>query len=177
MTERGLRVAVAGTGAFGRNHLRVYSELAADGVTLAAAIEPVEARAAEVKSKYGIPVFATVEDALRAELKLDAASVAVPTGQHHAVTRQMLEAGVDCLVEKPIAATLAEEWSVMEPTSGLRANAARLVERFDLKAADALQLAAALEWCENSPFGDVFLTADQKLREAAVVSGFDGKRL
>ena len=41
-----LRVAVAGTGAFGRNHLRVYSEL--PGVTLAAAIEPNAERAAEV---------------------------------------------------------------------------------------------------------------------------------
>ena len=40
--------------------------------------------------------------------KLDAASVAVPTVHHHAVARQLLAAGVDCLVEKPLAATLAE---------------------------------------------------------------------
>ena len=41
-----LRVAVAGTGAFGRNHLRVYREMA--GVTLVAAIEPEDGLAAEV---------------------------------------------------------------------------------------------------------------------------------
>jgi hypothetical protein len=44
-----------------------------------------------------------------------------------------------------------------------------------LKAADALQLAAALEWSENIPHGKVFIAADQRLREAAVLSGFDAK--
>jgi predicted dehydrogenase len=105
---RALRVAVAGTGAFGRNHLRVYQELAAEGVTLAAAIEPDDERAAEVAAKYDVPVFASVEDALAADLKLDAASVAVPTVYHHAIASDLLAAGVDCLVEKPLAATLAE---------------------------------------------------------------------
>uniref|UniRef100_E6QPG9 Oxidoreductase n=1 Tax=mine drainage metagenome TaxID=410659 RepID=E6QPG9_9ZZZZ len=101
-----LRVAVVGTGAFGRNHLRVYSELA--GVELAAAVEPDAERAAEVERQYGIPVFRTVEAALRADLKLDAASVAVPTMSHCAVAGELLRAGVDCLVEKPLATTLAE---------------------------------------------------------------------
>ena len=103
-----LRVAVAGTGAFGRNHLRVYSELADQGVILAAAIEPVSSRAAEIAEKYRIPVFDSVDAALRADLCLDAASVAVPTVFHHAVASQLLAAGVDCLVEKPIAASLSE---------------------------------------------------------------------
>jgi predicted dehydrogenase len=105
---RELRVAVAGTGAFGRNHLRVYHELAANGVKLVAAIDPDEARAAEAAERYGIAVFASVEAALAADLRLDAASVAVPTIHHHAVASQLLEAGVDCLVEKPLAAKLSE---------------------------------------------------------------------
>lgn len=45
---------------------------------------------------------------LSADLHLDAASVAVPTVQHHAVACALLEAGLDLLVEKPLAATLAE---------------------------------------------------------------------
>jgi predicted dehydrogenase len=106
--RRALRVAVVGTGSFGQNHLRVYQELAAEGVTLAAAIEPDDARAAEVAEKYDVPVFASVEDALSADLELDAASVAVPTLYHHAVASELLAAGVDCLVEKPLAASLAE---------------------------------------------------------------------
>src|ERR1700735_2135852 len=103
-----LRVLVAGTGAFGRNHLRVYREMAAEGVMLAAAIEPDDGRAAEIAEQYEIPVFANVGDALTADLKLDAASVAVPTVHHCAVAGELMAAGVDCLVEKPLAATLAE---------------------------------------------------------------------
>jgi predicted dehydrogenase len=106
--RRELRVAVAGTGAFGQNHLRVYQEFAAEGVTLVAAIEPDAARAAETAEKYGVAVFPSVDAALRADLKLDAVSVAVPTVHHCAVAGELLAAGVDCLVEKPLAASLAE---------------------------------------------------------------------
>ena len=105
-----LRVAVAGAGAFGRNHLRVYRELetAGQGVALAAAVEPDAARAAEAAAQYAIPVFASVDELLAADLKLNAATVAVPTVHHHAVAAALLDAGLDLLVEKPLAATLAE---------------------------------------------------------------------
>ena len=105
-----MRVAVAGAGAFGRNHLRVYRELemAGQGIALAAAVEPDAARAADAAAKYAIPVFSTVDELLAADLKLDAATVAVPTVHHHAVASALLDAGLDLLVEKPLAATLAE---------------------------------------------------------------------
>ncbi|UWZ86103.1 Gfo/Idh/MocA family protein [Occallatibacter riparius] len=105
-----MRVAVAGTGAFGRNHLRVYRELqqADAGVELAAAVEPDPGRAAGVEAQYSIPVFATVEELLKSGPRIDAASVAVPTIHHHAVAAQLLDAGLDVLVEKPICATLSE---------------------------------------------------------------------
>jgi hypothetical protein len=45
-----------------------------------------------------------------------------------------------------------------------------------LAVADSIQLAAALEWCEYAPQGRVFLTADQKLRDAALLSGFDAEQ-
>jgi len=111
-----LRVAVAGAGAFGRNHLRVYRELETAGqdVALVAALEPDAARAAETAAKYGIPVFATVDELLRADLKLDAATVAVPTVHHHAVAAALLDAGLDLLVEKPLAATLKEADDLIE---------------------------------------------------------------
>jgi len=105
-----VRVAVAGAGAFGRNHLRVYRELEAAGlgVSLVAALEPDAARAAEAESGYSIPVFSTVEELLSADLRLDAASVAVPTMHHHTVASALLDAGLDLLVEKPLAASLPE---------------------------------------------------------------------
>jgi predicted dehydrogenase len=105
-----LRVAVAGAGAFGRNHLRVYRELeaAGRGVALVAAIEPDADCAADVAARYAIPVFSTVDEALAADLNLHAATVAVPTVHHHAVALALLDAGLDLLVGKPLAATLAE---------------------------------------------------------------------
>ena len=103
-------MAVAGTGAFGRNHLRVYRELeqVGAGVQLVAAVEPDPGRAAEAEAQYGITVYASVEELLKADLRLDAATVAVPTIHHHALGCALLDAGVDVLVEKPITATLAE---------------------------------------------------------------------
>ena len=105
-----MRVAVAGAGAFGRNHLRVYRELetAGLGVVLVAAVEPNPARAAETAAKYAIPVFSSPDELLAADLKLDAATVAVPTVHHHAVASVLLDGGLDLLVEKPLAATLAQ---------------------------------------------------------------------
>jgi predicted nucleic acid-binding protein len=81
----------------------------------------------------------------------------------------------DCAKARLVATALAEEWSVIQPSNALRARAMQLVDRYDLRAADAMQLAAALEWCEEVPQGEVFVTADQKLREAVVLSGFDGR--
>jgi predicted dehydrogenase len=105
-----LRIAVAGAGAFGRNHLRVYRELEAAGrpVILAAVVEPDAVRAAEASEKYSLPVFPSIEKLLSAGLGLDAASVAVPTIGHHEAASALLEAGLDLLVEKPIAATLEQ---------------------------------------------------------------------
>jgi len=101
---------VAGAGSFGRNHLRVYRELetAGEGVALVAAIEPNAERAAETAAKYAIPVFASPQELLDSGLAVDAATVAVPTVYHHAAASVLLDGGLDLLVEKPLAATLAE---------------------------------------------------------------------
>ena len=72
-------MAVAGAGAFGRNHLRVLRELeaAGAGVTLAAVVEPDTERGAEAAAKHGVPIFNSVEQLLTAGIGLDAAIVAV----------------------------------------------------------------------------------------------------
>jgi predicted dehydrogenase len=125
---------VAGTGAFGRNHLRVYRELetAGLGVALVAAIEPDAARAADTAAKYAIPVFASVDELLAADLKLDAATVAVPTVNHHAVASPLLDAGLDLLVEKPLAASLTEADDLLDrATKGKRILQPGHLERFN----------------------------------------------
>jgi len=103
-------VVVAGAGVFGRHHLRVLRELetAGLGAALAAAVEPEAHRAREAAARYAIPVFSSVEELLAARLQLDAACVAVPTVHHHAIASSLLGAGLDLLVEKPLAANLHE---------------------------------------------------------------------
>ena len=76
-----------------------------------------------------------------------------------------------------LAKKLSGLWSVIQPSDSLRATSMQLVDRYDLRAAESFQLAAALEWCEYAPQGRVFLTADQKLRDAALLSGFDAKQM
>ena len=101
------RVAVVGVGAFGRNHARVYHELAQqDGnVELVGVVDADPARAATVAGEFGAQAFASLGDL---KGRVDAASVAVPTVEHLAVARTLMQAGVDVLIEKPLATTLDE---------------------------------------------------------------------
>lgn len=78
---------------------------------------------------------------------------------------------------RKLAKNLADSWSVIQPSDALRMTSIQLVERYDLRAADSFQLAAALEWCEYTPQSRVFLTADQRLRDAALLSGFDAMQM
>jgi predicted nucleic acid-binding protein len=81
------------------------------------------------------------------------------------------------IIARGLAKRLAESWSVIPPSEILRTRAMEIVDRYDLRAGDSLQLAAALEWCESDPQGRVFLTADKRLRDAALLSGFDAPQV
>ena len=106
------RVAVVGAGAFGRNHLRVYHELESlypGELELTALIEPDATRRSELAVLYNIHGFASIDEALKnGAAPFDAASVCVPTIHHAAVAERLLNAGIDVLIEKPFAASLAE---------------------------------------------------------------------
>jgi predicted nucleic acid-binding protein len=73
---------------------------------------------------------------------------------------------------KQLAQTVATTWVSIRPSERIAAGACSLLEAHPLSAADALQLSAALEWCEGKPHGNVFLTFDRRLREAAGLAGF-----
>jgi len=111
-----LRVAVVGAGAFGRNHLRVYRELeeAGEAVQLAAVIDTNAAAAAEASAKFGIPGFETIEACLAAVSPLNAASICVPTMHHASAAEPLLAVGVDLLIEKPLAASLADADRILQ---------------------------------------------------------------
>lgn len=115
-SQPALRVAVIGAGAFGRNHLRVYRELESTHpgeVELAALIELDPARRSDLASLYNIPTFASLDEALNSQTRFDAASICVPTIHHAAIAGQLLSAGIDVLIEKPFAASLAEADGVL----------------------------------------------------------------
>jgi predicted dehydrogenase len=101
--SRRIRVAVAGTGEFGRNHARVYREL--DSVELVGVFDESAERAGAVAQEFQTTSFHSVEE-LRG--RVDAVSVAVPTVAHAAVGCRLLEMGLDVLVEKPMAVNLSE---------------------------------------------------------------------
>ena len=116
MGARPLRVAVVGAGAFGRNHLRVYRELqnAGHDVQLVAVVDQDAAVAAEAAAKFGVPGFDSVAACLSAVGSLDAASVCVPTVHHATAAEPLLASGVDLLIEKPLAASLADADRILE---------------------------------------------------------------
>jgi predicted dehydrogenase len=103
-------VAVVGVGVFGRNHARVYKELEqqGEGVRLAGVVDPNLDRADAVAREFGCRAFGSVEQMLTTHSEIRAASVAAPTVHHLAVARGLMQAGVDVLIEKPLAASLAE---------------------------------------------------------------------
>jgi predicted nucleic acid-binding protein len=68
---------------------------------------------------------------------------------------------------------IVEHADTVSPTDEVRRRAGRLVSVHPLRAADALQLAAALIWCEEQPHGEVFVCLDARLRDAAHREGFD----
>jgi predicted dehydrogenase len=100
---------VIGVGAFGRNHARVYRQLQQAGsVRLVGVVDPDTARADAIAREFDCKSFGSVEQMLTTHSEVQAASVAVPTVLHRKVARTLMEAGVDVLIEKPLAATLGE---------------------------------------------------------------------
>jgi predicted nucleic acid-binding protein len=69
---------------------------------------------------------------------------------------------------------LRSNWREISPEQAIRVQAERLVDRFPLRAADALQLAAALAWCLGKPRGRPFISGDNRLLDAARQLGFQG---
>lgn len=100
---RKTRVAVVGCGEFGRHHARVYREM--ENVELAGVFDQNAERAAQIAQEFQTRTFESLEDLRGA---VDAASVAVPTVAHRETGCELMEMGIDVLVEKPMTRTLRE---------------------------------------------------------------------
>jgi predicted dehydrogenase len=98
-----LRVAVIGAGRMGAHHARILSGL--DGVRLAGVEDRHPERAAALAEQHGAPVFADLDAVIAG---CDAAIVASSSPSHREVGRALLEAGIPCLIEKPLALSEAD---------------------------------------------------------------------
>ncbi len=98
-----LKIAVIGVGHLGQHHARILASL--PDVSLVGVVDTKPGRAEEIGAKYGVPGYTDIDALIGG---VDAVSVAVPTVAHVDVALRFIERGVAVLVEKPIAATVAE---------------------------------------------------------------------
>jgi predicted nucleic acid-binding protein len=113
------------------------------------------------------------------EIAVDDGSMAVwwgtPVECYSAFARLRREGGVSTDEEdalRELLAILAQAWTEIEPSEEIRTITGRLLLNHPLRAADSLQLAAALVWAGRLPKGHHFVCLDQRLREAARKEGF-----
>ncbi len=120
-------VGVVGVGHLGRHHARLYASL--PGARLVAVADRDLDRARAIASEYGAEAHPRAEDLLG---KVEAASVAVPTIHHREVAETLLREGIDVLVEKPLASTLAEADAILDAArAGKRLVMVGHTERFN----------------------------------------------
>src|ERR1700680_5280688 len=103
MNDRAVRVAVVGVGDFGRNHARVYRRL--EGVEFVGVVDRNSERARSIADEFGTEVLPDL-DSLTG--RGGGVSLAVPTIEHARMGCLLLSRGIDVLVEKPIASSVAE---------------------------------------------------------------------
>lgn len=101
-----LRTAVIGVGHLGRQHARIHSALAGEGLTEFACVCDLDEKTArDVASERNVD---WTTDWRKLIGRVDAVSLAVPTESHCKIGCDLLERGIHVLVEKPIARTLTE---------------------------------------------------------------------
>jgi predicted dehydrogenase len=101
-----LRTAVIGVGHLGRQHARIHSNLAAEGITEFVSVCDLDERtASEMASERKVEWTTDWRQLIG---RVESVSLAVPTVSHCEIACGLLEAGINVLVEKPIARTLAE---------------------------------------------------------------------
>ena len=109
---RTIKVAVLGTGSLGKEHVRIYAELArAGGVELTGVYDVSADTAHRIAAKHGAQTFASVAEAAAAS---DALSVVTPTTTHFELARTLLAQGKHVLVEKPMTDNAAQATELVQ---------------------------------------------------------------
>jgi predicted dehydrogenase len=146
-----IRTAVVGCGHFGRFHAEKYAAL--PDAELVAVVDREPERARQLAERLGV---AALSDVAGLDGRVEAASVAVPTAEHFAVASRLLAGGLHVLIEKPIAASLAEAGALIELASARgRVLQVGHLERFNaavIALADVLRQPLFIESHRLAPF-------------------------
>ena len=94
----------------------MYHELSKqdESVRLVGVADPDISRADAVAREFGCRGFGSVDQLISTHSEVQAASVAVPTTQHREVAGALMEAGIDVLIEKPVATSVVEANELIE---------------------------------------------------------------
>jgi predicted dehydrogenase len=170
-----LRVGVIGVGHLGQHHARVYAALP---VVLVGIFDRDAPRAQAVADRHGTKAYPDLNSLLG---EVQAVSIAVPTSAHYQIARTCLEAGVDVLIEKPIALTETEASALVElARRSQRVLQVGHIERFNpaIRAVRPYITKPAFIECHRlSPFGergtDVDVVLDLMIHDLDMVLSFD----
>lgn len=151
-----LRVGVVGVGFWGRNHVRVFTEL--PQVQVEAICDIVEERARAVAAKHGVQNYYTSLEEMLRKHELDAVSVCTPSVNHAESAMKVLEAGADVFVEKPLASTFDECLRVIDAAkSSGRTIMTGFIERFNPAVRKAREL------LELGEIGEVIISHSRRI--------------
>jgi UDP-N-acetylglucosamine 3-dehydrogenase len=121
------RIAVIGTGGWGKNHVRVLSELG----SLVAVCDLDASRAAAYADKFRVKGYSSVDELLAKE-RPDGVTICTPASTHFAVASKVLRAGVNAFVEKPMTSTVKEAQDLIaEAERSKRILTVGFIERFN----------------------------------------------
>jgi predicted dehydrogenase len=119
-------VGVVGTGAMGRNHVRIYSEMReADSVYI---YDADEKAAKALSENFNVIVCNSVQSLFNS---VSAVSICAPTRYHYALAKEAIENGVNCLIEKPIAMTSLEGEELLKSVDDSLVIGVGHIERFN----------------------------------------------
>ncbi|HSH14490.1 MAG TPA: Gfo/Idh/MocA family oxidoreductase, partial [Verrucomicrobiae bacterium] len=111
-TTANIRIAVLGTGSLGKEHARIYADLArSSGVTFQGVYDVNPETAARIADKHGVPAFASIEEAAAVS---DALSIVTPTVTHYQLARELLRQGRHLLIEKPMTDNAAQATELVQ---------------------------------------------------------------
>ena len=125
MIKSDIRTGVIGVGSMGKNHARVYSEMS----DLRAVCDTDENAVKAIAEKYGCQPYLDIDEMI-SDSGVEAVSVATPTVTHVGTAVKCLEAGLDILVEKPIADSVEAAEKIIETAKrGSKVLAVGMIER------------------------------------------------